>query len=266
MKRISGLKLLLFVAAIFLSVLGYLFLSSLLRNVVWGSMLAAAFLAVSCLAANAGFFRSEDRSIREIGFDDRISRIGQLGVGFLAGGSLVAAWSIIVVVVGSARWQFHSGLNVTAATILVVFYLFNNLGEELAYRGYAFLRLEERFGRGITIVATSLVFALMHFQGGMPLLSVLVGVLSNGLIFGVLFSRWKSLPLVLGFHVGTNIFQDVFGLRNTALSFFEFKTIDTTGGRDLDILIAVGCLNFLVALCLYRPFLKSRQGRTEAGR
>jgi hypothetical protein len=49
---------------------------------------------------------------------------------------------------------------------------------------------------------------------------VLAGVFSSGLIFGAVFARWRSVPLALGFHVATNIIQDVSGLRTSAASLF----------------------------------------------
>jgi membrane protease YdiL (CAAX protease family) len=262
MKRSLWVQLFLFVALIALAVLGYLFLLSLFRNMAGGSALAAAFLAAVCLAVNVGFFRSEGRTTRDIGLNAPKLRITQFALGFLSGGILVLTWAATIVTVGSARWHFQSGLNLADAVALAVFYLFNNAGEELAYRGFAFLRLEERSGRGVAIIATSMAFALMHFQGGMPLLNALVGVLTNGLIFAALFSRWKSLPLVLGFHFATNIFQDVYGLRQSGLSLAEFKNVNLSGGREVGMLALVGCINLAVLLFVLWPLLFSRKRPT----
>jgi len=111
----------------------------------------------------------------------------------------------------------------SAATLIgaSLFNFFNNVGEELVYRGYAFLRIAERFGPYLTAIATSALFALLHLQAGLPWLSVLAGVFSSGLIFAAIFARWRSLPLALGFHVATNIVQDASGLRSSAASLFE---------------------------------------------
>lgn len=263
MNRSLWSRLILFALLTSLAVVGYLFLLSLLRNLATGSALAAAFLAAACLAINLAFFRLEDRTPGCIGLNAPLLRIAQFGLGLLGGGILVLAWVAIITLVGSARWQFQGGFNPAGAATLAAFYFFNNAGEELAYRGYAFLRLEERYSRGAAIVATSLAFALLHFQGGMSLLAAMAGVLTNGLVFAALFSRWKSLPLVLGFHVATNIFQDVYGLRKSALSVAEFSNVNTTGGRDASMLALVGGLNFVVLLIVLWPFLFSRKRRAN---
>lgn len=243
-------KVLFFAVAIAVCVVGYLFLLSLLRNRLMGSATAAIFLAGTCFGTNAWFLRMEGRSMAAIGFDAPRLRIRQFGLGFLAGGVLVLAWALIVTVIASAHWQWHAGFSSSAVAGLLAFYFFNNAAEELAYRGYAFVRLEESYGRTVAIISTSMVFALMHMQGGMPLMNAVAGVLTNGLIFSILFSRWRSLPLALGFHLATNIIQDVSGLRQTPLSVATLEEVNTAGGRGVGILVIVACLNLTVFLLL----------------
>jgi membrane protease YdiL (CAAX protease family) len=86
------------------------------------------------------------------------------------------------------------------------FAFFNNAGEELVYRGYAFVRLADRFAcSGDCFHVPGL--AILHLQAGIPWLNVAAGVLTSGLIFAILFARWRSLPLALGFHFATNVFR-----------------------------------------------------------
>jgi membrane protease YdiL (CAAX protease family) len=171
----------------------------------------------------------------------------QLGIGFAGGTVLLLGWNLIVTIATSAHWQWRSGFNSAAVPGPVIFYLFNNAAEELAYRGYAFLRLEEAYGRTVAMVGTSVVFALMHMQGGMSWLNAALGVLTTSMVFGMVMSRWKSLPLVIGFHWATNVMQDVLGLRQTPLSLVQLeggRTVES--GRGLFILLAVAFLNLAV--------------------
>ena len=131
------------------------------------------------------------------------------------------------------------------------FTFFNNAGEELVYRGYAFVRLASRFGPYLTVVATSGLFALLHLQAGLPWPSVLAGVFTAAVVFGAIFARWRSVPLALGFHVATNIAQDASGLRTSAASLFapayppmalEAGTRTLAGIALVNILLAAGIL------------------------
>lgn len=160
----------------------------------------------------------------------------------------------------TAGTSWHSNPNFRAATLVGVcaFNFFNNAGEELVYRGYAFVRLADRYGPYVTVVATSLVFALLHLQAGIPWLSVLTGVFTSGLIFGAIFARWRSLPLALGFHVATNIVQDISGLRTSAASLFAPKFTETGAGALT--LGGIALINVIVALCV---LLIPRQSRNS---
>ena len=105
------------------------------------------------------------------------------------------------------------------------FNFFNNLGEELVYRGYAFVRLADRFGPYFTVVALASLFALLHLQAGLPWVSVLTVVFTSGLVFGAIFARWRSVPLTLGFHVATNVVQALRGCDTSSASLFAPHTL-----------------------------------------
>ena len=117
----------------------------------------------------------------------------------------------------------------------------------LVYRGYAFVRLADRFGPYVTVVATSSLFALLHLQSGVPWLSVLAGVLTSGLVFGAIFARWRSVPLALGFHVATNIVQDASGLRTSAASLFAPAYPPSAADSSTRILVGIALVNVLLA-------------------
>jgi membrane protease YdiL (CAAX protease family) len=127
------------------------------------------------------------------------------------------------------------------------FNFFNNVAEEMTYRGYAFLRLVERLGAMSTVLVTSAAFALLHLQAGLPWLSVLAGVFTTGLVFGAIFERWRSLPLAFGFHVATNIAQDASGLRNSAASLLMPTYPSSVAGDGTLILASIAVLNLLIA-------------------
>lgn len=185
----------------------------------------AGIVSVLALAATTWwltlrFLRADAMSVADLGLGTGDNRAAKLGIGFLAGTALTALWFAIVTVSTGASWHLNPAFHLTAFIAAAAFNFFNNVGEELVYRGYAFIRVMNRFGPIIAAVATSAVFALLHLQAGIPWLSVLAIVFSSGLVFGALFARWRSVPLALGFHVATNIVQDTSGLRTSAASLF----------------------------------------------
>jgi membrane protease YdiL (CAAX protease family) len=247
-------RLLVFAAAMTACVLGYLLLlglPALGRGGPFGGAIPALLLAVVAYALNRRFLRAENRTMAVLGFDAPTRRIEQFGLAFLGGCALVIGWGVIVTGVMGVRWQPHAEFHALAIAGLLGFAFFNNAAEELAYRGYAFLTLIEAYGPAVAVVGSSVVFALLHLQAGVPALSVIAGVLTTAFVLGVLFLRWRSVPMVLGFHLATNVMQELIGLRLSAASMLE--PVFPTTARVTQIRTALtltAALNILVALGL----------------
>jgi hypothetical protein len=244
--------LLLFALGAALCVLVYLFLLNfpgLGRQGPAGGLVAGVGIALSTWLLTTRFLRLDGMSRSDLGLGAGDNRLARLGLGFLAGSALTCVWICIVTFFTSATWHPNPAFRAVSLLTVCAFNFFNNVGEELIYRGYAFVRLADRFGPLITVVATSGLFAILHLQGGVPLLSVVAGVLTSGLVFGAIFARWRSVPLALGFHVATNIVQDASGLRTSAASIlapaYSRAAIDSgphilTGIAVVNVLLAVG--------------------------
>ncbi|WP_310261167.1 type II CAAX prenyl endopeptidase Rce1 family protein [Roseateles saccharophilus] len=86
--------------------------------------------------------------------------------GFLAGTALAAAWMGIVTLVTGSFWHANPAFSGGAVLAACLFHLLNNLGEELVYRGYLFLRLDSACGAAAATLTTSAAFALLHLQAG----------------------------------------------------------------------------------------------------
>jgi len=253
-----ALKLGLFSLGITVCVLVYLFLLSLTRGKDLSS-LAAAPLAAGCLMLNFIFLRREQKSLSSLGIGSFSKMALRFGSGFSIGGIMVMGWAIAVALLTSAHWEWR-GLTLNAGVAnLVAFYFLNSLGEDLAYRGYAFLKLEEAFGPWPTIIGTSALFALLHVLGGVPWASAFAGVFTSGLVFGLIFSVSKSLPMAFGCHFATNIIQDIFGLRASPFSVlrpdFSTPVSERTG---IIILAMVACINLAVLLIIAARHRRTR--------
>jgi membrane protease YdiL (CAAX protease family) len=206
---------------------------------------------VVALAASTGwltarFLQKDDIDPGALGLTASHRPLSRLVLGILAGSALTGIWLVIVTVATGATWHMNPGFSYLVLMGTCAFNFFNNVAEELVYRGYAFVRLIERLGPIVTVVATSVIFALLHLQAGLPWLSVLAGVFTTGLVFAAIFERWRSLPLALGFHVATNVVQDVSGLRTSAASLFMPTYPPDAVGATM-ILVSIAALNLLFA-------------------
>lgn len=246
-------KIVFFLALAVFALLGYLFLLSALRGKLgnFSAAVPAMVLAILTLILNWRFLRSEGRSLAELGFDAPRQRIREVALGFVAGACTAGFWAVAIWAVTSVSWRPAPSFNPVAAAGSFSFIVFNNAAEELVYRGYLFLLLWRVYGRSVAIFGTSILFALLHIQGGVPWQSVLAGVLTSGLVFAVLFARWRSIPLVLAFHVATNVIQEVLGLRTTGLTLLVPQYASMTTLQSYGVLASVAVINLAAALAVW---------------
>ena len=255
-------RLLLFAVGAAVCVLIYLFLLNFpglgQRNATMG-LIPVLAIAAGTWWLNLRFLRLDGMSVSALGLGAGDHRLARLGIGFLAGSALTLVWVAIVTLTTGATW--HSNPEFRALTLIGAcgFAFFNNIGEELVYRGYAFVRLADRFGPYVAALSTTALFALLHLQMGIPWLSVLAGVFSSGLIFAVIFARWRSVPLALGFHVATNIVQDASGLRTSAASLFAPAFPPTAVGAGTLTLASIAVVNLILAAGILTSFRKREE-------
>ncbi|SDF26337.1 CPBP family intramembrane glutamic endopeptidase [Sporomusa acidovorans] len=103
--------------------------------------------------------------------------------------------------------------------------------EEIFYRVILQTRIEELFGSTIGVVCSSIAFALFHFPSRFILSNDMEGVAGNvlsvmmgtvfpvfivGLIFGLLWSKFKNMYLLIALHAGIDFFPqlaDLLGIK-----------------------------------------------------
>ena len=220
MNRRPIVKVVLFLALSALAVVGYLFLLNVLNGKVgpFSAAVPAIFLALAAFALNWRFLKVEGGSLAEVGFDRPLLRFRQVAIGLVAGALTVGAWIIALRWITPISWRLASAIHASAAVASFAFIVFNNLAEELVYRSYLFLLLMRSYGTRVAIIFTSVLFTILHIQAGVPWPNALAGVLTSALLYAALFVRWRSVPLVLAFHIGMNVMQEAFGLRVSGLT------------------------------------------------
>jgi membrane protease YdiL (CAAX protease family) len=223
---------------------------------------AAFILAIALGALNNRFFRSEGGSLAEIGFDAPRRRLGEFGLAFLAGCGVVGLWALALSVIASPRWRPCDGFNAVSGVSRIAFCLFNNAAEEFAYRGYLLRKLVQRFGSTAAVLSTAALFALLHVQAGVPWPSAVTVIFTSGVLFAVLLLRWRSLPLVVGFHMATNVAQEFIGLRVTGLTVVQpVFAAGLSSAEQISALAVAALLNLMIA-----AFVAAKQPRNDWGK
>ena len=247
----------LFVGLTGVSLFAYVFISSVLANsrATAGSVALAippVLLAVTLLWANRLFVRREGWTLSAIGLDRTGRRARDFVVGLLAGLGLIVIWAGIVAACSRSPWRVAASFDARGAAMVLCLTFFVNASEELAYRGYLFVRIARSTSPMVAILTTSTVFFLYHVQSGIPWDSALAGVFTSGVLYAVIFARWRSVPATLAFHWGNNLAQHLLGFRIGPLTLVE-PSATPSDRAAAAILLGVAGINLLVvaSVCLW---------------
>jgi hypothetical protein len=88
------------------------------------------------------------------------------------------------------------------------------VAEEIALRGVLFRVVEEGVGTWAALVISALAFGLMHIANpNATAWSSVAVAIEAGLLLGLIYHVWRSLPLCIGVHLGWNFAQGaVYGI------------------------------------------------------
>lgn len=84
--------------------------------------------------------------------------------------------------------------------------------EEMLFRSYPLVRLNEKFGTRISLLITTIAFTLYHIIIGWTIPAALWGPAIWGLVFG-LSAQWSGgIAMPTGIHIALNVWQPIVGL------------------------------------------------------
>lgn len=244
-----------FLVVAILSVIGYLALFGVLSHgkdlqTAPAASIAPLLLAGVLLILNLIFLRAEGWSQGAIGLDQPWRRICQFFTGFGFGCALVMVWAILLTICMGIQWHWARSFHLAGALPLLSFTLFLAASEELAYRGYLLLRMSRSHSALASAFITSLLFTVMHLQGGVPWLNAMAGIFTCALVYSALVLRWSSVPLAIGFHAANNVMQNLLGLRESPMTILQPAGGHSAGGMLALALVSV--LNIGVFVVLWR--------------
>lgn len=124
-----------------------------------------------------------------------------LGVG-VALATVALMWAL-----GGVGWVGEAGSVLAAAEtglVVLAFFVLPAAAEEALLRGYPLQAMAEGWGPGVALVATSVVFGLLHVPNPNVTVLGLVSIVAAGLFLGVVYLRTGSLWWATAVHFGWN--------------------------------------------------------------
>ncbi|MEJ8755793.1 type II CAAX endopeptidase family protein [Pontibacter sp. H259] len=193
------------------------------------------------------FLRYEGKTFRQIGLNWEAGTIKRFLAGTVAGCIISAAMVFLQVV--------FSGLKIEPvdSTAIPVFILWSfallplAFMEEIAFRGYPFIKLTEACGIRITQLTIAILFGLYHVTNGWPVWLAFLGPAIWSLAFGLASLLSQGIAAPTGLHVGVNYVLALIGSQKGIPALW---TIDFPGNASEEMLAANERFGYTIQLVL----------------
>jgi membrane protease YdiL (CAAX protease family) len=181
---------------------------------IWAFSQASALLNPAgrlalVLALTLLFLWWDKRPAEVLGLDPRPRRLAELALGFLGGAVLIGVIAAVMYFVLPFPWHRNESFRAGAALMSLLFLLVASAVEELIFRGYALERMMAAIGLWPAQILTALIFALYHMLHGWSWDVAIIGTTLGSLLFGLVFARWRSVPVAVGVHAAGNWTRDL---------------------------------------------------------
>ncbi len=161
-------------------------------------------------------------------------------------------WSIINIAIlavgyfmdpGSFQFQFNLQAFLPLLIIALVFIPIQTSFEEYFFRGY-FMQFSAYLtkNRGVALVATSVIFGLMHLSNpevSSMGLTIMIFYIGCGLVLGIMTLMDDGLELALGFHAANNLLGALLITSDSAVFQTDALFISTANSNIYELLIQV---------------------------
>jgi len=200
------------------------------------------------------FLKFDRRRFSDIGLVFKQNTVVKFFAGVLIGVLIMGLLALSVIYVSVARIDLNPKSNVLQF-LLVTLPLFPlAFLEELAFRAYPLEILKNKLGIRISIVITSILFALYHIPNGWTVASSFLGPAIWGLIFGLAAVYSKGIAMPTGIHYAANLTTDALGSANNTFSIWTVEVTEkaTTKYQGVDWITILPALALLVfaLLCI----------------
>ena len=214
------------------------------------------------------FLRFERKRFADIGLVFKQSAPVKFFAGVAAGIIIMGSLTMSVIVFSDVIIEVNSGSNVLFFLWATLPLLLLAFMEELGFRGYPLEILKDKIGIRLSILITSVLFALYHIANGWTISSSFYGPAVWGLLFGLSAVYSKGIAMPTGIHYGANLTTSAFGAKNyEAVSLWTVKQSHTdkanAGGTELTTILPALALLIFAVICIELYMRREKRFRTD---
>lgn len=209
------------------------------------------------------FIKWDGFSFSQIGLIWQSDTLRKFFMGFLMGSAIAIVMLGLVILMADLTIERNTSADIPMAMFWLLAFLPLAFMEELAFRGYAFIKLNKMIGLRLTIIITSILFAYYHDASGSSFVNQLMGPGIWGIIYGLAAIWSDGIALPTGLHAAANVVLALLGMKEDqyAVWLVDYKTeaTDAMQAHTDTVGIAVQLLLLAFGIFLTEWYLRKRK-------
>ena len=209
---------------------------------------------IAAFLMTALFLRIDKKRFSDIGLLINGNTLINFGKGAFAGILIMGFVAICVMYFSNVAIEVNPDSNVLHFFLITLPLVPLAFMEELGFRGYPLEILKGKVGIRLSILITSILFALYHIVCGWTIANAFYGPAVWGLVFGIAAVYSKGIAMPTGIHYAANLTTDAFGEAGNTVSIWTVKQSDSMSvnpkGIDWVILLPSLALLIFAIICI----------------
>ncbi|TMM57962.1 CPBP family intramembrane metalloprotease [Maribacter algarum] len=210
--------------------------------------------------------RKDKKTFKDIGyFWERKTPI-RFAYGFLIGIVITGFMLFLLVNFSNLQFRQKTNPNILSAVLWLLAFFPLALMEEIIFRGYAFIKINENVGLWPAQILLALLFAWYHDFTGLTFFNQLLGPGIWALIYGIAAVWSKGLALPTGIHMAINVVLALFGQKDDRHAIWnlaydtEITPIlhEQTENVGLVMQMVILLIGIILTECYRRKMIKTR--------
>ncbi len=227
----------------------------------WERFVYGIFGSFAAILSTWVFLKYEKHNFKDSGLSWQKTTIPKFLSGILIGSTIFIIIVLILISFSELKLERTNKIFEPLSAFFYLSIIPLVLMEEIAFRAYPFLKLNQVFGLRFTQFIVALAFALYHIITGWNIQIAFLGPGIWALLFGIAAIWSKGIAFPTGIHVSLNLFQKLIDMRGGGSeSFWVLKLAENTTNESIAETELAGLATqifiLVLAICLTEWYLR----------
>jgi len=207
------------------------------------------------------FLKWEKKSFTSIGLFWEKGTLLRFFKGILLGSCIFFVMVLILLACVGGKLQPISWTGDGYTFIFLLTFIPLGIMEEVAFRSYPLVRLNQVFGLRVTLLIIAFAFALYHISMGWSIYIALGGPFVWSFVFGLAAVWSRGIALPAGIHISVNILQNIIGLHGNKGLLWKISFPENHPGRAEFIGLSVQFGLLATSIIVMEFFIRRSKGK-----